>query len=102
MAEGVFDFCTSSSFAPGLRPEVRKGMERSTVFCRCLKEDDINIWPEKVIGCAWTHLTRYLSLERLSLRHASSNTSIRYVPGVTLIVARRKSDAITTTLVAME
>src|SRR5689334_8491057 len=34
--EALFDFWTSSSLAPGLRPDVRNGPVRSTSFCLCL------------------------------------------------------------------
>lgn len=44
---------------------------------------------------------RYLSLERLSFLQASWRTSVKYVPGFTLIVVRRRSVAITTTWEAM-
>lgn len=44
-----------------------------------------------------TYLTMYLSAERLSFLQASCRTSIRYVPGLTLTVARRRSVEMTTT-----
>lgn len=48
-------------------------------------------------GMASTNLSRYLSLDRLSFLHASCRTSVRYVLGVTLTVARRMSAVKTTT-----
>lgn len=44
-----------------------------------------------------TDLMRYLLLLILNFLQASSSTSTRYVPGVTLTVARRRSVDITTT-----
>ena len=42
-------------------------------------------------GSRRTHLRRNLSLESLSLAHASLRTSIIYVPGVTLTLALLRS-----------
>lgn len=47
------------------------------------------------------YFIKYLSLGRLSFLQASCSTSVRYVPGVTLTVTRRRSVAMTTTCDAM-
>lgn len=90
-----FESWTSSSFAPEERPDSRIVRERSMSFLLFLRQ--LVFRTEK--GGPWrrTYFSPYWLALKPSFWQASASTSLRYVLGVTLTVARLAFVAITTT-----